>query len=236
MKSATVFGAITDIYLSPTKAFNGLKEAKGWSWTAFAFIFGSMLVAMSLFYASADPQYLIDQQIAALPNDMTAQERDGAIKGIEMVSGMMQWFAIGGGAVAIVVFTAIFALYFLLISKLDPENNQSFGDWFAFNLWVQMPALFNWIGVIILVAIAGTDQLSLTIFNFASLNQLVLGLDMQSPFYGLTENITIFALWGVALSVLGLKSWTNFSTSKAILFGALPSVLIWGIWFIIAAL
>ncbi|WP_165905078.1 YIP1 family protein [Parashewanella curva] len=234
MKSATVFGAITDIFLSPTKAFNGLKEAKGWSWTALAFILGSMIVGMSLFYGTADPQFLIDQQISALSPDLSAQERDGAIQGFEMMQGMMQWFAIGGGAVAIIVYTAIFALYFLLISKMDPESNQSFGDWFSFNLWAQMPAIFNWIGVIILIVTAGTDQLSLTIFNFASLNQLVLGLDVHSPFYALTENIGVFAIWGIALSVIGLRSWTNFSTSKAVIFGTLPSVLIWGIWFIIA--
>ncbi len=70
MKSSTVFGALTDIYIAPSKAFNGLKEAKGWSWLAFVLVAGFMAAAMYFFNSAADPQFLIEQQLAALDPSM----------------------------------------------------------------------------------------------------------------------------------------------------------------------
>ncbi|MBM7074130.1 YIP1 family protein [Shewanella sp. 202IG2-18] len=236
MKSATVFGAITDIFLSPTKAFNGLKEAKGWSWSAFLLIILFSSVAMYLFYTTVDPNYLVDQQIAALGDELTAQEHDAAVNGIKQFADIQIYFAICAPIVAIALFNALYAFYFMLISKIDPQSDMKFGAWYGFSIWTMMPAVINSLGTIILVTTAKTDQLSQSIFNYASLNQLVLNLDIHNAYYGLVESIGLFTVWGMILTIIGLKSWTNFTKNQAVIYGLLPSVVIFGIWFLIATL
>ncbi len=150
------------------------------------------------------------------------------------MSGSGVWFGIGGGIVGIAIINAIMALYYLLVSKIDPKSEAKFGDWYGFSFWTLMPLVLNSLGMIILVATANTDQLSMSLQNYASINQLFLGLDSSSSFFTLTESFGIFSVWSIALTVIGLKCWTNFSTNKAVLYGVLPSALIYGIWFIIA--
>lgn len=236
MKSATVFGAITDIYLSPSKAFNGLKDAKGWSWSAFLLIILFSSVAMYLFYTTVDPNYLVDQQIAALGDELTAQERDVSVNGIKQFADIQIYFAIGAPIIAIALFNALYAFYFMLISKIDPQSDMKFGAWYGFSIWTMMPAIINSLGTIILVTTAKTDQLSQSIFNYASLNQLVLNLDIHNAYYGLVESIGLFTIWGMILTITGLRSWTNFTKNQAVIYGLLPSVVIFGIWFLVAAL
>ena len=236
MKSATIFGAITDIYLSPSKAFNGLKDAKGWSWVAYLLVIGFSTAAIYLFYATADQSYLIEQQIAALPENLSAQEREMAVKQMEQFADSQIWFAVGAPVIAITFFNAIYALYFMLVSKIDPQSDKKYGDWFGFSLWTMMPSIINSIGIMILVISANTDQLNQSLLNYASINQLVLHLDPHSAFFTLTESLGLFMIWGMILTIIGLKSWTNFTQNQAIIYGLLPTILIYGIWFLIAAL
>ena len=75
MKSSNVMTALVDIFISPSKAFNGLKEAKGWSFVAFILLAGILAASMFAFYNKADPQYLIDQQVAVASVDATIAEQ-----------------------------------------------------------------------------------------------------------------------------------------------------------------
>lgn len=99
-----------------------------------------------------------------------------------------------------------------------------------------MPMVISSLGIIALVFTATTNELSVRLFSYASINQLLLGLELGHPFYTMMESLNIFSIWGIALAAIGLKCWTNFSLNKAILFAALPSVVIYVIWTIIALL
>ena len=230
MQSTSTLSALTDIFVSPTKAFNAINKKKGWSWGAFFAISFVTTIASYLFFSSADPQYLLEQQLATLDPNMSAEERKMAEEGIQVTSGMQVWFAIGGGIFGLIIANAIYALYLLLISKMDADCDKKFGDWFGFSVWTNMPLVISGLGIIILVLTASTDQLSISLMNYASLNQLVLGLEPQSQFYALTETLNIFVIWSIVLTVIGLKSWTNFSSNKAWLFGILPSAIFYLSW------
>ena len=75
MKSSNVMTALVDIFISPSKAFNGLKEAKGWSFVAFILLAGILAASMFAFYNKADPQFLIDQQVAAAVDATIAEQK-----------------------------------------------------------------------------------------------------------------------------------------------------------------
>ena len=234
MKSSNVMTALVDIFISPSKAFNGLKEAKGWSFVAFILLAGILAASMFAFYNKADPQFLIDQQVAAASVDATIAEQKMIRQSMEQTVDLQVWFAIFGGIIGLAVINALMAGYYLFVSKQDPEANYGYGAWYGFGVWTIMPMIISSLGLLILVLTASTDQISQTLFNYASINQLLIGLEIGHPFYTLLESLNIFSIWGIFIAAIGLKSWTNFTFNKALLFAALPSIVIYGIWTVIA--
>ena len=234
MKSSNVMTALVDIFISPSRAFNGLKEAKGWSFVAFILLAGILAASMFAFYNKADPQFLIDQQVAAASVDATIAEQKMIRQSMEQTIDMQVWFAMFGGIIGLAVINALMAGYYLFVSKQDPEANYGYGAWYGFGVWTMMPMIISSLGLLILVLTASTDQISQTLFNYASINQLLIGLEVGHPFYTLLESLNIFSIWGIFIAAIGLKSWTNFTFNKALLFAALPSIVIYGIWTVIA--
>ena len=234
MKSSNVMTALVDIFISPSKAFNGLKEVKGWSFVAFILLAGILAASMFAFYNKADPQFLIDQQVAAASVDATIAEQKMIRQSMEQTIDMQVWFAMFGGIIGLAVINALMAGYYLFVSKQDPEANYGYGAWYGFGVWTMMPMIISSLGLLILVLTASTDQISQTLFNYASINQLLIGLEIGHPFYTLLESLNIFSIWGIFIAAIGLKSWTNFTFNKALLFAALPSIVIYGIWTVIA--
>lgn len=234
MKSSNVMTALVDIFISPSKAFNGLKEAKGWSFVAFILLAGILAASMFAFYNKADPQYLIDQQVAVASVDATIAEQKMIRQSMEQTIDMQVWFAMFGGIIGLAVINALMAGYYLFVSKQDPEANYGYGAWYGFGIWTMMPMIISSLGLLILVLTASTDQISQSLFNYASINQLLIGLEIGHPLYTLLESLNIFSIWGIFIAAIGLKSWTNFTFNKALLFAALPSIVIYGIWTVIA--
>ncbi|MCP4587658.1 YIP1 family protein [Pseudoalteromonas sp.] len=234
MKSSNVMTALVDIFISPSKAFNGLKEAKGWSFVAFILLAGILAASMFAFYNKADPQFLIDQQVAAASVDATIAEQKMIRQSMEQTIDMQVWFAIFGGIIGLAVINALMAGYYLFVSKQDPEANYGYGAWYGFGIWTMMPMIISSLGLLILVLTASTDQISQSLFNYASINQLLIGLEIGHPFYTLLESLNIFSIWGIFIAAIGLKCWTNFTFNKALLFAALPSIVIYSIWTVIA--
>ena len=234
MKSSNVMTALVDIFISPSKAFNGLKEAKGWSFVAFILLAGILAASMFAFYNKADPQFLIDQQVAAASVDATIAEQKMIRQSMEQTIDMQVWFAMFGGIIGLAVINALMAGYYLFVSKQDPEANYGYGAWYGFGIWTMMPMIISSLGLLILVLTASTDQISQSLFNYASINQLLIGLEIGHPLYTLLESLNIFSIWGIFIAAIGLKCWTNFTFNKALLFAALPSIVIYGIWTVIA--
>ena len=233
MKSSNVMTALVDIFISPSKAFNGLKEAKGWSFVAFILLAGILAASMFAFYNKADPQFLIDQQVAAAV-DATIAEQKMIRQSIEQTVDLQVWFAMFGTIIGLVVINALMAGYYLFVSKQDPEANYGYGAWYGFGVWAMMPLVIYYLGFLILVLTASTNQISQTLMNYSSINQLLIGLEIGHPFYTLLESLNIFSIWSIFIAAIGLKSWTNFTFNKALLFAALPSIVIYGIWTVIA--
>lgn len=237
MKSPNALSALIDIYISPSKAFNGIEQAKGWSWLALICIAVATAASMFVFYNSVDIQFLINEQVAVSSVDATIGEQKMIRQAIEQNAPNQMWFGMIGGIIGIVIMNALVALYYMLIAKLDPNSQHSYGAWYGFSLWTMMPTVISSLGTIALVLMANTNQISQqAVFSYASINQLIVGLDATHTFYTLLESINLFTIWSIALGMVGLKCWTNFSTNKALLFAALPSIIIFSVWAIIAAL
>ncbi len=238
MQSTNAFTGVMDLFISPAKAFNGLKDAKGWSFLAAALILISVAASQYIYHSSVSPEFLLEQQMERIEasGDFTPAELEMQESHMAQTLPMLGMLGAVFGGIAVLVFSAIFALYYYLVSKQDPNCEQKYGDWYGFTLFTSLPAIFAGLGTILLVVTASSSEIPLSVLSFSSLNQLILGLEPSSAFFGLAEAINIFTLWSVALCYVGLKAWTNFDNNKALIFALLPNVIIFGIWALIAAL
>ena len=98
------------------------------------------------------------------------------------------------------------------------------------SVWVSMPSLINMLGLLVLIMLSSTPDMPINSANYLSLNQLVFNFSPQDTWFSLTENFNLTYLWSIGLAAVGLKSWSGYSTSKAVLLAALPLIVIFGIW------
>ncbi|ATC93104.1 YIP1 family protein [Pseudoalteromonas tunicata] len=236
MQSTNQFNAILDIFISPTKVFAGLKDAKGWFLMPLILVCGLMAASQYTYFSNVDTEFLLDQQVAQAGADLTSGEQKMIRNQMASTVDMQYLFAMFGGIIAIVVMNAIIAGYYNFVAKQDMTTDYKYGDWYSFGLWTMMPTTIYALGLIALVLTAQTDQLPLSMHAYASLNQLIFGIEAGQPFAALLDSLNIFSFWSIAIAAIGLKTWTNFSMNKAIVFAALPTVVIYVIWAIIAAL
>ncbi len=172
MKSPNAFSALLDIYINPSKAFNGVEHAKGWSWLAFICITLASIASVYIFYSSVDMQFLINEQVAASSIDATIGEQKAIRQSIELNAENQIWFALFGSVMGLAIMNVLMALYYMLVAKQDPESEHSYGAWYGFSTWTMMPVVVSSLGTIALVLSASTDQISQqAVFSYASINQ-----------------------------------------------------------------
>lgn len=236
MKSNNAMSAVVDTFIAPTKAFNGLKEAKGWAWLAFLLIVLLAAGANYYYFSAVDANFLVSEQLAQMEaKGSTPAEIEQAKGFIAQQVPMMGIISAVGAVFAMLIFNAIFALYYFFVGKMDEQNDATYGDWFGFSVFTFLPSILNSIGVVALVATASTADIPLSTMSFASLNQLIFDLPLSNSFYTMLESLNLFSIWAIALTFVGMKAWTNFNTAKAAVFALLPTVIIYGIWGLIAA-
>jgi hypothetical protein len=227
--------ATSDIILEPKKTFSGLIDAKGWSWIPLLLSSVIMIASLQLYFSTVDPDYFIENQIAALGPDITAQERDVARASLQDMHSGQTVISMVGSIVTLLFFTGLTSVWFYLVSKPYENKDYQYKDWFGFTMWTNMPSVILYLGVVLLILLSDTNEIPLSIFNYSSFNQLLLGLEPGDAFYTLTETINLFMLWSIALSAIGLQIWTKMQLTTASVVAALPIVLVFGIWAVVVS-
>lgn len=226
MTTSTQGTALLDIFINPAQAFSNIRGSGG----NLLLLLGQMILtalAFYLFYQGMSPEWLVEQQLLHA-GELTPNELEQARTVMAQTAPYTAIIAAVTGPLMLLLVNAILAGYLHLISKMSGDFR--YQDWFGFSVWSQMPMQLNAIGLILLVLFADTPNLPLATANYASLNQLVLQLPINTPFYTWAEAFSLFMLWQIAVMAIGLKQWCHFSMVKAGIFAALPTVLIFGIW------
>lgn len=227
--------ALIDVFVAPKSLFEQLKAAKKWSWLALALMMTITSLSVMSFYDNMSPEWIVEQQLE-LAGDMSAAERESATKIIQQTAGNVGIIGASVAAIMTLLLTAIYAIYFMGVGKLGGINKQklSYGDWFSFSVWIQMPMLINTIGFAVLFLTASTADLPLNLGNYASLNQLVTGYLPTDALFSWAETLNLFFVWNIALVSIGLKKCSDMSTVKATTLAAMPYIAIFGLWFVLA--
>lgn len=228
--------AILDVYVAPKSLFEQFKSAKKYSWLAFVLLIALGAGSMFTFFNGMSPEWLVEQQMQTLPADMTPGDRKTAEGMIAQTAGNLGIITSVSMVVMSFIMTAIFAGYFMLAGKAGGTNREqmAYGDWFSFAIWAQMPLLINTLGFIVLFATSATADLPMSLPNYASINQLFLGIAPGEALYNWAEAINLFSLWSIVISAIGLKQLADMSDAKAYGLAALPWLAIFGIWFALA--
>ena len=227
MSSITASSAIIDVYAAPKSLFSGLKTSKGVTWIALLLLLVITAGSIMGFYSGMSEQWIVDQQVMQMSFESQAEQ-------VEVEKYLLENAQHTGtiGAIFTVVFQlillAILALYFKIVGMKDEQA--TYGDWFAFSVWTQMPMLINLLGFCALFITAGGGDLSINLPNYASVNQLLLNLPVQHSWFQFSEALNLFYLWNILLGAKGLMQWCQMSAVKATLLSALPYAAVFALW------
>ncbi|RXJ71049.1 hypothetical protein CS022_21845 [Veronia nyctiphanis] len=226
--------AIMDAYVAPKSVFTRLKENKKASYLGLVLMIIVGVISQYLLFKDMSPEWIVEQQMQ-LMHEVDENKKIEAKAFIEENAPMAGPFAMGSVAIMTPVLILIYAFYFFLIGKLVAKNREiTFGDWFSFSIWIAMPKIINFAGLIALVLMSQTPDLSMTAGNYASLNQLFLNLDIKDAWYPFAEGINLFTIWGIVLTFIGLKQLTTLSNVMNLIVAIAPTALFIGISTLIA--
>ncbi|MDP2560497.1 YIP1 family protein [Psychrobium sp. 1_MG-2023] len=226
---------LLDVFVAPKTVFEQLQSAKKWSWLALVLLISVTSASLLAFFSNMTPEWIVEQQLMQM-GDVSASERAAATEALELTAEYTGVIGAVFTVIAQVIMISILAGFYLAIGKFAAKQSPqySYGDWFSFAIWTQMPALINMIGFTILFTTAAVSDLPLTLTNYASLNQLVLNLAPTEALYTWAESINIFSVWSIIIAMIGLQHCCKMTTVKAFTFATLPYITVFGSWFILA--
>jgi len=227
--------ALIDIFVAPKTVFDNLQANKKWSVMGLIITIAITAAASIMFFGGMSPDWIVEQQMMAA-GDMAASEREAMKEGIEMMSEYMGIMAAVGTLIMLPVITALFALYYKIIGTTVAETKPDFkfGDWFTFSVWTQMPAIINTLGFMVLFLTAATADLPISMPYYASVNQLFMNLLPGDALYTWAESLNLFSIWSIIIAAIGFNRCCKMSMVKSVIFAAIPTLVIFGVWFIIA--
>lgn len=222
--------AIIDTFVAPAQAFAALRERPGWAWAALALIIVASAAAIYTMYAGMSPEWIVEQQLAQMGRELPPDQMAAARANMLQVAPYTAHI----GAVATLIMTPVFAalfglLYFVGERILSRERN-SYGRWFAASSFSMLPMVVSSLGLIALVLVKGGGNLPIDLPNYASINNLFLGLAPDERGFSMFSSMNLFYLWTLVLIAVAGRVWSNMRWGKALLLGALPNLVVFLPW------
>ncbi|HRD74228.1 MAG TPA: YIP1 family protein [Aquimonas sp.] len=226
--SASAVQALVDIFLAPRALFTALPTHRRWTWLALGLLVLFQVASVYTFFGPMSPEWLVDQQLASadIPENQMAQAKATMLQ----VAPYTAHIGAAMGVVGTVVIAALVALILFAGERVLVPSRQSYGQWYAVTIWAQMPMLLSALGLIVLSLLAASPDQPLSVANWASLNELILGLPIGDAWYGWTEAFSLFFIWTIALVAIATRTAKAVAWPRALLLGSLPYVLTFGIW------
>jgi hypothetical protein len=215
------------MFTSPAKAFAALKERPVFALPLWLMLLGTMLVT-GWYYGIVDIAWLQDQQMEAA--NVPAAQREAMAN---VPRAVYLFSATIAAPIFIVVIMVIGALYFMLAGAIT-NVRYPFKHWFAFNWWAASPAIIAFIPSLLILATASTTEIPTSALQPLSANELIFHLEPGAKGYNFLSTIGLVQLVTAALTVVGVRVWSGRSMLFSLVFGLLPTVLIYGVWALFA--
>ncbi|MBL8265029.1 YIP1 family protein [Steroidobacter sp.] len=215
------------ILTSPGSAFIELQERPRFWFPLLATVFGAVAL-IAWYYSIVDLRWLMEQILsvggaAQMPEEQRAQAVAATSRGFMLGSSVV------GGAVAIVAFKLLEAVYYSLAGKIT-NVEKSFRHWLTLAAWTGLPSLLGVLASAAVLLAADTNQLGTGELAVLSLNELFFHTPLGGKGNTLLSALTLLHPWMWGLSVLGVRVWTGRSWAFSAIFALLPVVVGYGIW------
>lgn len=218
------------LVFEPRRAFTELDARPRFQFPLWLLVLGSVL--LSCWYtAFVDLEWLTDTQLhaSAFTQNMTDAEIARMASVAAQRQGVQVVMAGLSTAVVITVVVLISALYFLIAGNVTGVK-RSYRHWLSLTSWTSLPTVVSVIPAALMLLTASSNQIGQEALQPLSLNALLLHRAPADPGYTLFSNMNLFQLVSIYLAAFGVKVWSDRSWTFAIVFAALPTVLIYGIW------
>jgi hypothetical protein len=217
------------LFTSPTRAFTELKQKPVFALPMLLTIIGTMLVT-AWYYSRVDIVWFQEQALAAARISAAQQQQVASAT----IRPILVWGSVIAAPIVLIIVVSISALYFMLAGSLT-NVRYSFKHWFAFNWWASSPQIIAYIPSILILALSNTAHKPVSsVLATLSLNELVFHRAMGTTGYSLLSGLGLVQVAAACLTYIGLRAWSGRSVLFCLVMALLPSVLIYGIWALVA--
>ena len=225
---------LINIFLEPAKVFAELKEKPSF-WLPLLLVALLGAVSTTAYFLTVDPEWFADNQVAQLQaqGDMSAAEIEQAK---QFMPGARASAYFGGPMVLLfvgIVF-AVMALYYLLAGKVT-GNDVGYRRGLSLAAWSSMPMVLG--NLVVLGAIfTSSNQVSFESLQLLNVDPLFVQLPLDHDWLMLARSFSLLNFWVWFLAALGWKTWFRTGWGQAVTVAVLPSLVIYGVMALFAAL
>lgn len=213
---------------APSSAFAELRERPRF-WFPLLLLIVSTVAVVYWYYSVVDIDWLKDLMFSH-NSDLQALPEDKRAEAMSIIGrNTMLWGSVVGAIFVMPIVFLLSALYFLLAAKVT-KLPLGFKHWFAFSCWTAMPLLLSTVVAAIMLLISGNPQISPSVMQPLSINELLLHRPLGSPGQSLLESLSIPSLLSWILMIIGVRVWSQRSWGFSMAFVLLPTVCLYGIW------
>ena len=230
--SYSVFNAMVDIFASPGKALDEVRQHTSWLWWPLLIV---ILLSAGLFvyyYSWVDFPWLVEETIRQVPAENRAESVDAIRK--FMQPDTSTWTSVAAVVVMTFIIYTIQASYFHLVNKLITGADIGFGKWFSFVTWTSFVGVFGALAAFVAIFMAASNQMPTQGLQVFSLNALFLHLDAGEPLFTWASSLTLINFWTWFLMSIGYARWTGAEIVKSTVIAVLPWAVIFGVWGLMA--
>lgn len=222
------------LVFEPRKAFTDLAERPRFWFPLLLLALVSTVVAV-WYLAAVDFPWMIDQQLRSgmFGSRLTEEQLATAVQAASGRRNVQITLTGIFAPLGVALPMLIVALLSLMTAKL---TNVKYGyrHWVTLAAWTSMPTVLAQLSSAIVLLTASNAQISQGDLQPLSLNSLFFHKKpSEAGYLGLTY-INLMYLWGAALSVIGVKTWSNRSWVFSFFFATWPSLLALVIWALVA--
>jgi len=213
---------------APTSAFDELRERPRF-WFPLLVLVAATVGMAFWYYSAVDIEWFKQAVLSQAPDMLNRPESERAAAMAMMSRNAFRVGSVVGGVIGLPLVFLVMALCLLLAAKVT-KLTQGFKHWYAFVCWSSLPLLLSYIVGAIFLLMSDNGQLTPSVLQPLSLNELVLHRPMGSPGLGLLESLNIPSIISWILMIIGVRSWSQRSWTFSALFILVPTAAIYAIW------
>jgi hypothetical protein len=211
---------------SPSRMFAALKEKPLFALPMWLVLVGTAGI-IGWYYAIVDIAWMQEQMIAA------AQLPPAQQAAFQLSRQVILWTSVIATVIVMFIVLTLGTLYFLVAGNIT-NVRYSFKHWFAFNWWATTPQILGCIPAALILLLSETNQIDASALQPLSLNELFFHKTASQQGYSLLTSLGLLHILIAWLTVVGVRVWSGRSMLFSLVFALLPTVLIYGIWALIA--